>query len=235
MKRIKIIYEDENLMVVDKPAGMVVYSEDKKDKDLIENLIKRFPYLKRVGNPPRYGVVHRLDKETSGVLLIAKNNKALKFFQNEFKQRRVEKRYIALTIGEIKENRGRIETLLGRSAKNGKKQKIYLPYEPRAKGKRKAITEYKVLKRFGKKYTLVEVFPKSGRKHQIRVHFAGISHPIVGDKLYGFKNQPEPRGLERQFLHAEYLKITLPNGEMKEFASELPEDLREVLRELKSK
>jgi len=221
----KRIYEDENLIAIDKPAGIVVYP------NLIKELFKKFPYLKNVGRAPRYGIVHRLDKETSGILLIAKNNKALDFFQSQFKARQVEKKYLALVVGEIRENQGIIKTLIGRSKKDGKKQKIYLPGSPDSKGKRKAITQYRVLEKF-KDYTLIEVQIKTGRKHQIRIHFAGILHPVAGDKVYGFKNQPKPKGLERQFLHANYLKITLPSGEIKEFKSRLPDELEKVLKNL---
>jgi len=135
-------------------------------------------------------------------------------------------------VGNLKNKEGEVETLLGRSPGDRKKQKVYLPGEPRSQEKRKAVTEYKVLQRF-ENYTLIEVVPKTGRKHQIRTHLAYLSHPIAGDKLYGFKNQPTPKGLKRQFLHASYLKIKLPNGEEKEFNSELPEDLNKVLNYLK--
>ncbi len=202
----KKIYEDENVQVLDKPAG--VNSDD-------------FP--KRV---------HRLDKDTSGVLLIAKNDKALDFLQEQFKERKVEKKYIALVVGHLKNEGGTIETLLGRAPGDRRKQKAYLPNEPGVDNKRAAITRYKLLQRF-KDYDLIEVEPKTGRKHQIRAHFVYLGHPIAGDRLYGFKNQPAPKGLERQFLHASYLKIKLPNGEKKEFRSELPADLKEIINNLK--
>jgi len=205
----KIIYQDDNVLVVDKPAGTVI-------TDIYPDLSK----------------VHRLDKDTSGVLLIAKNEKALIFLQKQFKQRSVEKKYIALVIGNIKNNQGRIETLIGRSKKQGTKQKVYLATEPGAEGKREAITEYKVIRRL-KDYTLVEVSPKTGRKHQIRCHFSYLGHPIAGDKKYGFKNQPCPKGLKRQFLHASYLKIKLPNNKYKELSSELAKDLKLCLENLK--
>ncbi|MCJ7786650.1 RluA family pseudouridine synthase, partial [Patescibacteria group bacterium] len=143
--------------------------------------------------------------------------------------RKVKKKYLALAVGNLKDKEGKIETLLGRSPKDRKKQKVYLPNEPGAEGKREAITEYKVLKKF-KNYTLIEVQPKTGRKHQIRVHLSYISHPLAGDRMYGFKNQPCPEGLKRQFLHASSLKIQLPSGEIKEFKSELPEDLKKLLK-----
>ena len=116
--------------------------------------------------------------------------------------------------------------------KERKKQKVYLPQEPDSKGKREAITEYRILEEF-QDYTLVEVWPKTGRKHQIRCHFSYLGHPIAGDKRYGFKNQPCPKGLSRHFLHASYLNIKLPDGENKEFFSPLPKDLKDVLKELR--
>ena len=229
---LKIIYEDENVLVIDKPAGIVVFPEGKTtEKTLIDYLIKRYPELKKAGRPPRYGIVHRLDKDTSGILLVAKNGKTLESLQKQFKEGKVEKKYLALVTGNIKTEGGKIETLIGRSPKDRKKQKVYLPHEPGSQGRhppttlREAITEYKVLQRF-ENYTLIEAEPKTGRKHQIRTHFAYLSHPIVGDKMYGFKNQSLPEGLKRKFLHANYLRIELPNGEIKEFKSELPSDLK---------
>lgn len=229
--KLKIIYEDENLLVIEKPAGKILFSERKtKEKTLIDYLLAKYPYLKKVGKGPRYGIIHRLDKETSGILLVAKNEKALNFFQKQFKERKVVKKYIALVFGRLKENFGRIETLIGRHPKNGQKQKVYLPFEPMAKGKRKAITEYRVLERFPN-YTLCEVTPKTGRKHQIRVHFSYLGHPIVGDKIYSFKNQKTK--LKRHFLHAFYLKIKMPDNKEKEFKSDLPADLKEAIKEVK--
>ena len=233
---IDIIYEDKDIMVLDKPAGINA-----------DDILKR---------------VHRLDKDTSGILLAAKNDKTLEFLQKQFQERRVKKKYIALVTGNLKNNYGVIETLIGRSPKDRRKQKAYLPNDPEAHNKREAVSKYKVLQRFsakggspseaspkasapleqdaplehasgGKDYTLIEVEPKTGRKHQIRCHFVYLGHPITGDKLYGFKNQPCPAGLTRQFLHAQYLKIKLPGGEEKEFKSELPEDLKIVLEKLK--
>ncbi len=233
--KFNILYEDENVLVIDKPAG--VNSDDFKKR------------------------VHRLDKDTSGVLLIAKNDRALDFLQEQFKNRKVRKKYLALAIGNLKNNKGVgeedkssssptklsfmkaevkkktefsspaarvIETLIGRSPGDRRKQKVYLPHEPGSQGKRIAVTKYKVLQRF-KDYDLIEVKPLSGRKHQIRTHFAYLGHPIAGDKLYGFKNQPCPKELKRQFLHATYLKIQLPSNQVKEFKSGLPKELKRVL------
>jgi len=205
-KKLRTIYEDEDLLVIDKPAGINA-----------DDIPKR---------------IHRLDKDTSGVFLIAKNDKALEFFQKEFQEKMVEKKYIALVVGEIKNNEGVIETLLGRSPNDKRKQKVYFLNDPKAEGKRKAITKYKILQKF-KDYTLMEVKIETGRKHQIRAHFAYLKNPIAGDKMYGFKNQSCPKELKRQFLHANQIKIKLPSGKRKIFKSKLPEELKKILKKLK--
>ena len=229
---IKIIYEDNDLLVVEKPAGIIVYPENTpKMKTLIDLLIESHPELKNTGTPPRYGIVHRLDKDTSGIILVAKNKNALMFLQKQFKERKATKRYLALVNGVIKEDKGKIETLIGRSPKNRKKQKVYLYGDPNSEKKRQAKTFYRVIERF-KKHTLLEIEPKTGRKHQIRCHLAWMHHPIVGDKLYGFKDSPS-LSLDRHFLHASYLKIILPSKKEKEFKSDLPSDLRNIIKTLK--
>jgi 23S rRNA pseudouridine1911/1915/1917 synthase len=229
---IKIIYEDNDVLVVDKPAGIVVFPEGQTTEGtLIEALLDKYPELKSAGQAPRYGIAHRLDKDTSGILLVAKNSEALIFFQNQFINRRVEKKYVCLVEGDIKENTAEINTLIGRSPQDPRKQKAYSLNESKT-GRREAITEYKVLERY-EEYTLLEVQIKTGRKHQIRCHLSYLQHPIAGDKLYGFKNSPIPNGLTRQFLHASYLKIQLPSGDTKEFNSELPEELNNILKNLK--
>ena len=204
----QILYEDDSLLVLDKPAGV------------------------NADDIPRRA--HRLDKDTSGILLAAKDDKTLEFLQKQFKQREVKKKYLALVVGNLKNREGIIETLIGRSPKDKRKQKVYLLHEPNSQGKRKAVTKYKVLQKF-ENYDLVETEPETGRKHQIRCHFAYLGHPIAGDKMYGFKNQLCPEGLSRQFLHASYLKIQLPNRTIKEFKSELPEDLKIIIENLKIK
>ena len=248
--RLKIIYEDTNLIVIDKPPGIIVFSEEKTnppasampkalragEKTIIDLILKKYPELKNISKTLRYGLIHRLDKDTSGILLIARNNQSLIFFQKQFQLKKVIKKYTALIVGNIKRKKGIIETIIERSAKNRKKQKVYLFCDPAQKKEnpRKAITEYKTLMRI-KNYTLVEIKPKTGRKHQIRCHLAYLGHLIAGDKIYGFKNQPHPGGLKRQFLHASYLEIILPNGEKKIFRSKLPKELEETLLKLNSK
>ncbi|MDP2909544.1 MAG: RluA family pseudouridine synthase [bacterium] len=217
---IPIIYEDEDLLIADKPAGIDVI-------DLGKMLSEKYSELKGI---ERNGIIHRLDKNTSGLILIAKNEGALIFFQKQFINRNIEKRYSALVVGRVEGDRGVIEALIGRSPKDRTRQKVYLPFEPKAQDQRDALTEYKVLKRLKSEkeedYTLIEAFPKTGRKHQIRVHLAYIHHPIAKDDVYGFKGQPCPDGLSRQFLHAGFIKVKMRNGEIKEFTSDLPEDLK---------
>jgi 23S rRNA pseudouridine1911/1915/1917 synthase len=200
-----VIYEDKDVLVIDKPPGLNCDDFEKR--------------------------VHRLDKDTSGVFLVAKNDEALKFLQKQFKDRQVEKKYVALVLGHMPAEKGEVETLLGRAPGDRRKQKVYSAQEPGAAGKREAKTRYRLLQRY-LNYDLIEAEPLTGRKHQIRTHLRYLGHPIAGDKLYGFKNQSNPKNLQRQFLHAGFLKIALPNGEKKEFISELPEDLSKVLKDL---
>jgi len=228
--QMKTAYEDENVLIVDKPAGIIVFPEEPSEtKTFIDYIIEAFPYIKDVGDPPRYGIVHRIDKDTSGILIIAKNNKEFEFLQKQFKERKIEKKYTALAVGEIKNNSGEIETLIGRSPKDRRKQKVFLINDPKAQGKRIALTQYTVLKRF-KGYTLCEVSIKTGRKHQIRSHFSYIGYPIAGDKLYGFKGQLK---FKRQFLHANYIKIQSIDNKEIEVSIELPEDLKEIIKNIK--
>ncbi|MDD5606766.1 MAG: RNA pseudouridine synthase [Candidatus Pacebacteria bacterium] len=211
----QIIHENSDLLVIDKEPGITI-------EELTSNLLKRYSFLKDL---PRAGIVHRLDKDTSGLLLIAKNVDSLNSLQKEFKEKKVEKKYICLVIGKT-ENHGEIKTLLGRNPNNRLKQKVYSFTEPKVGTTREAITEYKKIKEF-KDYSLLEVKIQTGRKHQIRCHLSYINHPIAGDNMYGFKNQTCPKELSRQFLHAKYIKI-----KNKEFFSELPKDLKKVLDNL---
>ena len=246
--KLKIIYEDNDVLVIDKPAGLAVHPRQNKNgaplesevsSTLVSGLLAYYPAMANVGDynspqPPlnlrggeniRPGLVHRLDKDTSGVLIIAKNQVSFDWLKNQFKERRVQKKYLALVQGAFKEKQGEIKTLLHRSQKDPTKQKIS------TKEGKEAITRYKVIKEF-KKYTLLEVSPKTGRLHQIRVHLAWLGHPVAGDKKYGHKNQLLPSGLNRQFLHAAELKIILPNGQEKQFSSPLPEELTKILAQL---
>lgn len=223
----KIIFENDDIIVIDKPAGLIVHPTNKSQDTLINKIITCYPKIKSVGDDPRRpGIVHRLDKDTSGLMIIAKKNSGFKYLKKQFQQRKIIKHYIALVIGKVKDRKGTITKAISRSKKDRKKRSALL--DDKAKS---AWTEYKVLKRF-KDYTLLEVYPKTGRTHQIRVHLASIGHPIVGDKQYKFKRQPVPANLSRQFLHASYLKFRLPNGKIGEFKSDLPKDLWTNLKHL---
>jgi len=211
---LKILFENATLQVVDKPAGI--------DIEKIQEMLSE-----------GFSLAHRLDKDTSGVLLVAKTEDSLLYLQKQFQERKVQKTYLCLVEGSLQKKEGEIETLLGRSPNDRRKQKVFLPGEPEAQGKREASTQYRVLKQY-REYAFLEIKPKTGRKHQIRAHLSYLGHPIAGDKLYGFKNQQIPEGLKRQFLHAHSLRITIPNGEEKEFTSELPADLNTVLEKISS-
>ena len=224
---LKIIYEDNDIIVIDKPAGIAAHpSADQKTKSATTQtiaglVVQHYPDIKGVGeNPLRPGIVHRLDKETSGLMLIAKNNEAFFELKKQFQERRTEKKYIALVSGIVENDRGIIKTPL---LKIGTKTRI-------TNNGKSAVTEYSVIKRY-REYTLIEVTPKTGRQHQIRVHFTSINHPLACDKLYGRKAKKCPMGLNRHFLHASYLKFQLKNALM-EFESELPKDLQDALKTL---
>jgi 23S rRNA pseudouridine1911/1915/1917 synthase len=209
-----IIYEDENILAVNKPAGFLVHPAREgisKPPTLVDRLIKNYPEIKNVGEDQmRPGIVHRLDKDTSGILIIAKNQSAFEFLKKQFQERKIKKTYIALVKGRVKNKKGIIDSPVKRYAKT-----------------RDALTEYKVLKRF-QNYTLLEVLPKTGRTHQIRIHLKTIKHPVVCDKLYT-KKPDCPFDLKRHFLHALSLELTLPNGSRIKLEAGLPEDLQLIL------
>ncbi len=197
INRPPMVYEDEDIVAVSKPAG-ITSEEVASDWQL----------------------AHRLDKDTSGVLILAKSEKALEFLRTQFKERTIKKKYLALVYGNVKEKEGRIETPIGKS-KSDFRQKLA---SHTARGKlREAVTEYKVLKRF-EDYTYLEVTPKTGRTHQIRVHLKSIGHPIVCDKLYA-PGRACPVGLGRQALHAESIELELPKGGRIKLEADLPEDM----------
>ena len=248
---LSIIYQDNDIVVVNKPAGMVAHrvnlksqiskiKTEEKELFLTDWLIEKFPEMKKVGDEPelRPGIVHRLDKDTSGVLVAARNQKSFEFLKNQFQKREVVKKYLALVEGNLKNDNGLIDLPIGRSASDFRK-KLALTSgrlaSDSAKGElREAATEYKVLEKFPN-YTLVEVYPKTGRTHQIRVHFKAIGHPIVCDSLYGGKRMTCPFGLARHFLHANFLEFVSPSGARLKMEADLPEDLEKVLAGLRKK
>ncbi len=222
---IKIIYEDNDIIVIDKPAGLLVHPSTSSGQ--VPTLIDYFPNAQ---------LVHRLDKDTSGLMVIAKNEKTHEFLKNQFQNREIKKKYIALVHGTFKDKTGIIAKSISKSRKRGGSQTT----APIGK-MREALTRYGVIKEFsakggfaagGKNYTLLEVSPETGRTHQIRVHLASIGHPVAGDEKYKFKRQPIIPELNRQFLHAGYLQFQMPDGKIKEFYSELPDGLNKILKNL---
>lgn len=222
---IDIIYEDENIIVVNKPPFTIVFDENSNSPSLSGELSSICPEVKNIGGK-RNGAVHRLDKDTSGVVLFAKNEETLFSLQKELLEKRAKKRYITLVFRNPKEDSREIHTFIDRSLRDRKKQRAHTEKG----GKREAVTFYKVLKDF-ENYSLLEVFPKTGRKHQIRCHLYYIGHPVVGDKIYRFKDQKDPKNVKRHFLHAESIEIMTPKGKML-FRADLPEDLKKILEEL---
>jgi 23S rRNA pseudouridine1911/1915/1917 synthase len=219
---LKILYEDDDLLAVDKPAGLTVHpAPGHPGHTLVNAILAHFPHLADIGDSLRPGVVHRLDKDTSGVMLVAKNSAAQSDLARQFKSHSVTKAYLALVRGRLEPEEGVIEADIGRDPRNRKKMAVV------AEG-REARTDYRVIKYIGN-YTLLEVMPETGRTHQIRVHLAAIGFPVVGDKVYGMKSPH----LSRQFLHASRLGFKLPaTGEYVEFESELPDDLQKALEDI---
>lgn len=219
---LKVVYEDNDLIVIDKPAGLVVHpAAGHPSGTLVNAILARCPDLGPIKGTIRPGIVHRLDKDTSGLMVIAKNDAAHANLSRQIKQRSLRKRYVALVAGHLLPDRGAIDAPIGRHPKDRKRMAV-------VSGGREARTEYRVIRYFDD-YTLVEVMPETGRTHQIRVHFAAIGHPVFGDPVYGKKSPL----LGRQFLHACKLGFSLPSsGEYVEFKSELPLDLQEVLKRL---
>lgn len=222
-----IIYEDKNTIVINKPAGMVVHpAHGHASGTLVHALLAHDPFLAGIGGVQRPGIVHRLDRETSGVMLIAKNEKTHHWLQEQFRERSVVKKYIALVDGHPPTPGGRIEIGIQRDHKNRKKMAV--AYGDAGKY---AITEYATLQEY-KDHTLLEVRIFTGRTHQIRVHLAYLHCPVVADNVYGYKHPSLP--IKRQFLHANSLRITLLGSkEPREFVADLPDDLQEILKTLK--
>ncbi len=217
-----IIYEDDDLLAVDKPAGLAVHpAPGHLSHTLVNAILSYFPHLADIGDSLRPGIVHRLDKDTSGVMLVAKNRVAQQNLSDQFKAHLVDKTYLVLVKGRLTPEQGIIEAPMGRDPRNRKRMAVV------TEG-REARTEYHVVKYIGD-YTLLEVRPKTGRTHQIRVHLSAIGFPVVGDKVYGVKSPY----LSRQFIHASHLGFKQPStGEYVEFTSELPQDLAQALKDI---
>ena len=218
-----IVFENEDLVVVNKPAGMVVHPAAGHTSGTLVNAILGYDReIEGIGGEERPGVVHRLDKETSGLILLAKNERAHRWLQDQFRLRRVDKTYLALVDGKPPTPSGRVEAPIGRDPSHRKHMAIV----PESRG-RAAISEYKTLESF-RNHTLLEFHPVTGRTHQIRLHCAFLGCPIVGDEVYGRK-KPSLK-IDRHFLHAYRLKVILPGEkEPRLFEAPLPEELQHVL------
>src|SRR5882757_699820 len=230
-----IVYQDKDLIVVDKPAGMVVDpAAGHASGTLVNALLHHVDDLSGIGGEKRPGIVHRLDKGTSGLMVVAKHDKAHDELARQFAEREVEKEYLALVWGEVMAGR-RIDAPIGRDPNNRKKMSA------RARRSREAVTRIVKVQKFGVVLTLAHVAIHTGRTHQIRVHLSAIGHPVVGDPLYGGVHRRVPGDvravthLERPFLHAARLVFKHPrDGRRMEFTSELPADLQRVLDELRT-
>jgi len=220
-----IVYEDQDIIVINKNADRVVHPAPGHHNDTIVNaLLAHVDNLSAINGVKRPGIVHRLDKDTSGLLIAAKNDKSHKNLAQQFKDRTVEKYYYALVEGNLAYEKGKIDAPIGRDPNDRKKMAV------RKRHSKNAVSRFQIIEEF-KNYTLVEVKIETGRTHQIRVHFAYLGHPVVGDKKYGSKNQLEAK---RQLLHARKLIIFHPGtGEKMEFEADLKTDFKEILAELR--
>jgi 23S rRNA pseudouridine1911/1915/1917 synthase len=229
---LEVIFENDDLLVVNKPAGMVVHpAAGHASGTLVNAALGHSPDLEGIGGELRPGVVHRLDKETSGLILLAKNERAHRWLQDQFRLRKVEKIYIALVDGSPPTPSGRIDAPIGRDPKQRKLMAVVSPrmYSSSIKG-REAVSEYHTLESFPQ-HTLLEVHPETGRTHQIRVHLAFIGCPVAGDTVYG-RRQPS-LALARHFLHAQRLTIRLPNEKTpRTFVAPLAPELVKALESL---
>ncbi len=223
--KLDIVYEDEDVIVVNKPSGMVVHpAPGHTYGTLVNALLYHCNSLSNIGGDVRAGIVHRIDKDTSGLLVACKNNMAHKSLSEQLKEKTTTRKYIAIVTGSISHNLGKINAPIGRDPDNRQKMAV-------VENGKSAVTHFRVLDRF-KNYTLLELELETGRTHQIRVHMAYIGHPVLNDPLYGTKKQTTPFG---QYLHAKTLGFKHPRtGEYMEFDSELPQEFVEKIEELKN-
>ena len=222
---IDIVYQDDDIVVINKAQGMTVHAGNgNKDKTLVNALLYHVDNLSGINGVIRPGIVHRIDKNTSGLLVVAKNDKAHLSLAKQIESKTCKRIYVALLEGVLKEDEGRIETFIGRDPKCRTKMAV-------TKTGRNAITDFKVIKRY-EKYTLCEFSLKTGRTHQIRVHAKHLKHPVVGDIEYGYKNQKFK--LNGQLLHAKKLEFNHPTtGELVSFSAPIPDYFEKVLNSIK--
>jgi len=228
---VTVLYADEHVVVVDKPAGLVVYPAVGHARGTLMNALAfRFKKLCPIGAPMRPGVVHRLDRDTSGAMVVALSEQAYYSLVEQFEEKSTTRRYLALIYGNPKQDEGEVAAQIGRSVSDRKRMST------RTRRGKAALTHWKVLKRFGGA-SLIEARLETGRTHQIRVHMASLGHPVLGDVTYGRKLELLIKGKRivfgRQMLHAKLLGFTHPaTGDFMEFTSEMPDDMREAVEQL---
>lgn len=230
---IDVVYEDGDLLVVDKPAGMVVHPAPGNYSGTLVNALMYHcgDQLSSINGVIRPGIVHRIDKDTSGLLVVAKTDRAHTGLARQLEEHSINRIYRAIVYNNIKEDEGTVDAAIGRDPKNRLRNAVLREGMPGYESAKSAVTHYRVLERFGK-YTCIEARLETGRTHQIRVHMAYIKHPLLGDELYGPNKNKE--GAKRQMLHAGVLGFVHPvTGDYMEFTSPLPEDFRKVLDRLR--
>lgn len=237
-----IVFEDEDLVVVNKPSGLVVHpAPGHRDGTLVNAVLHHCPDIQGIGGEMRPGIVHRLDKDTSGLIVLAKNDEALRYLQTQFKERQVDKRYLALLEGRIEPECGRINVPLGRHPIDRKRQAVFPSITTRTSVQvREALTDYKMIGLYATQkgrsggpaqFSYVSAKLLTGRTHQLRVHFSWMKHPIVGDTVYGLRKQRLT--ISRMFLHSHRLTLALPSsGDQIRFEAPLPDDLATLLDSL---
>lgn len=241
----EILFENDDYLVINKPAGLVVHADGKtKERTLVDWIMEEYPEIENVGEPliisgkegiheviKRPGIVHRLDRETSGIMVIVKTPESFEFFKSAFKDRDISKTYNAIVWGHVKEDEGVIDAAIARSKSDFRKWSA----QRGARGtKRMAVTEYNVLSRFidGKeKFSLLELKPRTGRTHQIRVHMKYMNHPIICDSLYA-EGKPKVLGFNRTALHSRKIEFTDPGGQSQSFEAPYPDDFLETIAKL---
>lgn len=231
LNKINILYKGRDFLILEKPAGILAHpTKYQKTNTLVDWLVKKYPEIKNIGQPKRPGIVHRLDKDVSGLMVIALTNEMYDFLINQFQKGKVKKQYIALVYEKPPETHGFIETPIGRTKKG---KLVAVTSRKKLKFEKPAFTKYHVIKKF-KDHSLVRVRPVTGRTHQIRLHLKSIGCPIVGDKKYGPKHPSTqvPKCPTRIFLHASYLGFYNLENQWQEFKSKLPQKLKQFLNTL---
>ena len=242
LKKVEIIFENEDFLAINKPAGLLVHPTNiSEEKTLVDWIAEKYPEIIGVGDASseseqeilRPGIVHRLDRDTSGIMLIAKNNDTFFYLKNLFQEKKIKKNYSALVFGNFSEKSGVIDKPIGIKSSSIKRSTA----AKKIRDVKEAQTEYRVIKNYfldnGRKFAFLEVYPKTGRTNQIRVHLASIGHSVVGDKVYGSQKLHSPEGLDRMFLHAFGLEMPLKDGSLIRLEADLPDDLTNILINLR--